>query len=87
MLTNIVPSATQTTLMNTSFSTASTMERDLLTLYKDLRSQYADKPDLNDLAVELCTDMRSTLDSRHRYLVMLGHWTELSWTTLGGQIS
>ena len=52
------------------------MERDLLTLYKDLRSQYADKPDLNDLAVELCTDMRSTLDSRHRYLVLLGHWTE-----------
>ena len=50
------------------------MERDLLTLYKDLRSQYADKPDLNDLAVELCTDKRSTLDSRQRYLVLLGNW-------------
>ena len=49
------------------------MERDLLTLYKDLRSQYADKPDLNDLAVELCTDMGSTHDSRHLYLVLLGH--------------
>ena len=58
------------------------MERDLLTLYKDLRSQYADKPDLNDLAVELCTDMRSTLDSRHRYLVLLGHWTEQLQATL-----
>ena len=40
---------------------------------QDLRSQNADKPDLNDLAVELCTDMRSTLDSRHHYLVLLGH--------------
>ena len=45
-------------------------------------SIHADKPDLNDLAVELCTDMRSTLDSRHRYLVLLGHWTEQLQATL-----
>jgi hypothetical protein len=58
------------------------MERDLLALYKDLRFQYADKPDLNDLAVELRTDMRSTINSRHRYLVLLGHWTEPLRATL-----
>ena len=58
------------------------MERDLLTLYKDLRSQYADKPDLNDLAVDLCTDMLSTLDNRHRNLGLLGHWTEQLRATL-----
>ena len=63
------------------------MERDLLTLYKKLRSQYADKPDLNDLAVELCTDMRSTLDSRH---AIWSCWDTgrnnskpLSWTNFG----
>ena len=58
------------------------MKRDLLALYKDLRSQYADQPDLSDLAVELCADMRSTLDNRHRYLVLLGHWMEQLQATL-----
>jgi hypothetical protein len=53
-----------------------------LALYKVLRSQYADQPDISDLAVELCADMRSTLDSRHRYLVLLGHWTEQLQATL-----
>jgi hypothetical protein len=53
------------------------IERDLLALYKDLHSQYADKPDFNNLAVKLCTDMGRILDSRHRYLVLLGNWMVL----------
>ena len=90
MRTNIVPSAQEHFFLHCKYNKAEErrdqMERDLLALHKDLRFQYADQADRNDLAVELCTYMRSTLDSRHRYLVLLGHWMEQLQATLMDQL-
>ena len=52
------------------------MDEDIRTLYRKLCAQHADTPALKVLAEELCSDMDRILSSGHRYLVLLGHWTE-----------